>query len=184
MLVQGSDEWVEFRKSRIMSTDAAIIMGTNPYQTKLELFREKLGIIGPPKPNEAMLRGKALEETARDLFNKMMGMSLTPVVLSNTDNSWQASSLDGWDGKNLLEIKCPGPYMLAKCKSSLPPYWITQIQHQLCVSQVSRAFLFIFDGENGEIREIESEDHTEMLRKEKEFYDALLALEPLDEWIV
>ena len=41
-LVQQSEEWLEFRRSRIGASDAPIIMGVSPWKTHYKLWVEKI----------------------------------------------------------------------------------------------------------------------------------------------
>ena len=45
----------------ISVTEIGSILGLNPYQSQMDLWMRKLGLIGPPEENEAMRWGSAAE---------------------------------------------------------------------------------------------------------------------------
>lgn len=180
-LEQGSREWLDFRKDKISATDASIIMGTNPYKTPLKLWRQKMGIDDPDFVNPAMLRGSALEPKARKAFEEWYDLDLEPVVIVHDSIPWIMASLDGYDGRHLLEIKCPGEKVYAECKAgNIPKYWLTQIQHQLICTGLTWAYLYIYDGTDGFCREVEfdEENAQALLTAEAQFYRRLQEFDP------
>ena len=71
-LEQGSPEWLEIRKTKITSSDASIINGSNTFNgnSPFKLWQQKVGIEEREPVNERMLEGSRLEIEARDWFNK------------------------------------------------------------------------------------------------------------------
>lgn len=132
-LQQGSKEWLRWRENRITATDAATILGLNPWKEPWELWEEKLGMRPPTVLNDAMRRGQELEPIARNLFVEEMGIQMNPVCVEHDKDWWHGSSLDGIDssGKIIQEIKCP---KLATHKQAIegiiPIYYQCQMQHQ------------------------------------------------------
>lgn len=180
-LVQGTPEWLEFRKTKISGTDASIIMGTNPYKSPLKLWKQKMGLEDNDPVNYAMQRGSDLEPRARIAFEELTNLKMDPAIVVHDVYTWMAASLDGYDGKHLLEIKCPMHRVLEDCRNGkYPEYWHTQIQHQLAVTGLEWAYLFIFDGLEGFIIEVEREPQTitEMIGLEEEFYRRMQEFDP------
>jgi len=112
-LVQGSDEWKEFRKLKIGSSAAACIRGVG-FKTPLQLFEDMMEDKSY-EPNEAMIRGTLMEPIARAWLNEKYQSNLQPVVVThqNPEHDWHISSIDGLceraDGSIFVtEIKCPG----------------------------------------------------------------------------
>ncbi len=66
----GSPAWLEFRKQGIGGSDAAAILGLNPYKTNVQVWEEKTGLRVPDdisdKPN--VKYGKEAEELLIKLF--------------------------------------------------------------------------------------------------------------------
>jgi|SRR5271166_771846 len=175
-IVQGSDEWLALRKTKVTATDANSIMGANPWKTKLQLYYEKLSDEPPMPPNERMQRGIDLEPIARDLFNMKTRLTMKPVVLVK---DWVMASLDGMNevGTKIIEIKCPGEKDHATALSGrVPDHYYPQLQHQIYVAGVSFAYYFSFDGADGVIVEVQKDEEyiKKMIIEEKRFYDCLM----------
>ena len=56
------EEWLEWRRGGIGGSDAATIVGLNPYRSRLELYADKLGMMPEKEDSEAMRIGRDLEE--------------------------------------------------------------------------------------------------------------------------
>ena len=108
-LIQQSNEWLELRKNKIGASDAPVIMHVSPWKTPYQLWEEKLGL-KESFSSSAMKRGLEMEESARKAFEKETGLVVFPQVLFHKEHEWMMASLDGIDieGKNIVEIKCPG----------------------------------------------------------------------------
>ncbi len=175
---QASDEWKLWRQSRITATSASIIMGNNPWKSKIDLFNEMLGITPPQELNAAMARGSALEPEARELFIKETGIDMIPIVCENDDHYWMAASLDGWCEENnaILEIKSPNEktHEMA-CEGIIPIYYSDQMQHQLAVTKGSICYYMSYRPEypikHAIIEVFPNIEYIEhMIELEKEFY--------------
>jgi putative phage-type endonuclease len=182
---QGSKEWLEYRKSKIMATDVPVILGSNPWKTKFELWEEKLGFRPAPQLNDAMRRGQLLEPEARKLACELIGIQFEPCVCESLEYPWLAVSLDGLSkcGKYILEIKCPKESThLEAIQNCYPSYYYDQIQSQLLVTGADTCYYFSYRPEWKEkpyaIINIYSdlEKRLEILRKGKEFYNQMCTM--------
>lgn len=136
-LEQGSDEWLEFRRTRGMASEAPIVTGTNKYGSLDDLAMDKLGM--PVfKGNDATAWGNEHEDEARRALEDAVGDSFDPVVL---DMQPYGASLDGQTvcGSAIAEIK--SPYSQERSETwrladsgIVAPYYVDQIQQQLAVS--------------------------------------------------
>lgn len=177
---QGSEEWLDLRKTKITATDASVIMGVNPWKTKYQLYNEKISQMNNTFVNERMQRGVDLEPIARDLFNIQTGLNMQPAVVIK---DWAMASLDGLSecGKYLVEIKCPSEkdHSIA-ASNKVPDHYYPQIQHQMYVSDVQLAYYYSFDGADGIIVEVERDEEyiAKMIDEEKKFYDLLINRTP------
>lgn len=175
---QGSPEWLEWRRSKITATDAAIILGSSPYSNIHQLRAEKLDLIDRPPMNFAMQRGKDLEDEARQEFEEMTGYVMIPRVVEHTTHSWMGASCDGIDvfGQHLLEIKNNGKknHKLAT-QGIIPSHHYPQIQHQLEVTGLNMCYYFSFNGKEGVIVRVFRDAHfiEKMIEKEMDFYEML-----------
>lgn len=179
-LVQGTQEWLDLRKTKITATDACVIMGTCHWKTKIQLYNEKISLINNTFVNEKMLRGNILEPIARDLYCIKKGVDVEPKVIIK---DWLMASVDGISkcGKYLIEIKCPGEkdHNIA-LSGKIPDHYYAQLQHQMYVCDLDKMDYFSFDGMDGVIVEVVRDScYIEtMLDKEWEFYQCLENMNP------
>ncbi len=191
-LEQGSQAWLDYRRSHITATDISIIMGSNPFKTQAELFREKLGINPPQESNAAMERGSRLEPEARTKACEVLGFDFEPVVMVSDAYPWAMASLDGLCSLELcdiiLEIKCPKEAThLQAIQKCCPSYYYDQMQWQMIVSGAKECYYFSYRPEWKEMpfafveifpNEVRQE---QMLIKGYEFYHRLCTFdEPVD----
>jgi putative phage-type endonuclease len=136
-LTQSTPEWHSYRAEGIGASEASIIMGSNPFKTIEELWKEKTydGVFVNSELNEYMKNGVDLEEKARNEFMKATGLKVEPRCYIHPRYSHVRVSLDGItdDEKIILEIKCPGRIQIHQkvIKGTIPSYYIAQLQYQL-----------------------------------------------------
>lgn len=180
---QGSQEWLELRKSKITATDAVVIMGASHWKTKIQLYKEKTGEIQNQEfINPAMQRGLDLEPLARRCYEKMSGIPVDPAVVVK---GWAMASLDGMyrTGEYIVEIKCPGKKDHAiAIQGKIPAHYMPQLQHQLYVCNLDQMHYFSFDGEQGVIVEVKRDQSfiDKMLKEELKFHICLKQKTPPD----
>lgn len=175
--IQGSPEWLEYRRTKIGASDAPIIMGESPWNTPDQLMKNKLlGIHN--EINFWMQRGIDLEDSARQCFENITGILFSKDVLIHPRYPWMIASVDGIDieEKQILEIKCPGKRDHACAKNGeIPAKYNAQLQHQMEVCQVDRIHYFSFDGLEGIhlIAYRDDEYIKDMIQKEFVFWNIL-----------
>lgn len=177
---QGTEEWLNLRKTKITATDASIIMGASHWKTKVQLYHEKMSDVNLSFKNERMQRGIDLEPVARDLFILQTGIFVEPKVIIK---DWAMASLDGIDdtGQHLLEIKCPGEkdHSFA-VNGKIPDHYYPQLQHQMYVCDIQKMYYFSFDGVDGVTIIVERDDEyiSKMIKEELEFYQCMIEKTP------
>lgn len=179
---QGSAEWLALRKNYIGSSDAAAIMGVSKWDTEYQAWCQKLDLVPPKEENGAMSRGKELEPIARELFEELVGMKMTPKVFVR---DFMIASLDGWNDEHgmPLEIKCPNKddHMLFLL-GQVPAHYIPQLQHQMLVLDVPRMYYFSYHDhyDDGQPLIVPRDDAycEKLLDKEKQFWNYYQTLEP------
>lgn len=181
-VIQGSGEWLRFRRSHIGASDAVTIMGLSPWKSPLELYEEKVFEF-EQQENKYMRRGKELEEHARECFESEKGIDVFPMVFESSQHDWMAASMDGitLDYKTAVEIKVPGKVDHRKaCQGLIPEKYIPQLQHQMYVCELEWIYYYSFDGENGVCIEVKRDDAyiENLLDKEKAFWHCLKILKP------
>ncbi len=177
-LQQNTKGWLDFRKDKIGSSDAPIIMEKSPWKTPHQLWEEKVGIKEESFETRTMQRGKDLEPLERKKFEEKSGLVVWPDVLIHTEYDFIIASLDGitMNGKVAVEIKCPGAktHQMA-LEGKISEHYKIQMQHQLAVTGLNSMFYFSFDGEDGVILKIERDNQLieRIIEKEKKFYRLL-----------
>lgn len=146
-LDQNTREWLQFRKSRIGSSDAPIIMGISPWQTPLQLWQKKTGrIVDEQLTTFPVLRGQKWEPAARARYELKTGMELPPTVKVHSRYKFLIASLDGFSEEDqiICEIKClTGRKTFDEAKAGrVVDHYYSQIQHQLLVSGAKEAHFF------------------------------------------
>lgn len=71
--VQKSKAWLDSRRRRLTASDAAAVMGKNPYRNGLQVLMTKLGLGKAFEGNEATRHGEAYEDEAILLYEKITG---------------------------------------------------------------------------------------------------------------
>ncbi len=179
--LQGSDEWLEWRKTRIGASDSAAILGLSPWKTAYQLWEEKVGLKESEPVNERMQRGIDLEPKARECFNHMVSLKVEPLVCIHPEHKWMVASLDGLaeirKGETFaVEIKCNGSKNHQEAgMGRIPEYYQCQMQHQMAVTGLEWMYYFSFDGENGIVLTLPRDDKfiDNLIDKEKEFYHCM-----------
>ena len=160
-LPQGSAEWLAYRLTKRNASESAAVLGLSPWTTPYQLWLYKTGR-AEPKVTQAMQRGTELEPLARATYEEQTGLIMQPLVLELGDYS---ASLDGMtlEGDLLLEIKCPLRGMRSELwqgvlDGQVPEHYQVQIQHQLMVSGATSAHLWVYDGQQGILLEIQRDE--------------------------
>ena len=107
--IQGSPEWLEWRRYKVGASDCATIVGWNPHKSARKLWHQIIDN-EPVIVNEHMERGRRLEPFVRNEINTKIGNLYQPVCMESLRYPWLIASLDGWQDDNplpIIEIKCP-----------------------------------------------------------------------------
>lgn len=137
----GSPQWLQFRRSKIMASDAPIIMKVSPWCTPLQLYhKKKKGIEQPPNP--AMQRGIELEPIARQMFEESTGHFVWPECRLHRELAWLGATFDGINDDGIaIEIKCPNKKDHEQAlKLQVPNKYHPQLQHQMFVAEITQMY--------------------------------------------
>ena len=181
--VQGSPEWLDFRKSRIGASDSATILGVNPWKSSLMLYEEKvLGTEFSKTP--AMQRGNDLEDEARQAYQNEVGIFVFPDVFIHPKYDWMIASIDGYseDVRRACELKCPGEKSFLKIqKSGTPIYYKVQMIHQMLVLRITKIDFFCYHPKLGTYYmpyHYEIDLGLKVMRANKHFYQCMINKTP------
>lgn len=187
------NEWLEWRKTGIGSSDASSIMGMSPYKSAAKLLFEKSGIEEEDtQMNFAMERGIRLEPFARAAFELQYGNDFPPVNMQSDKYPHMIASLDGWLDKDKIAWECKIPsrevFELAASGEIHPKYY-AQVAHQRIVSEAQTVIFFVYwiqnrdepqNGSSAQIlykRDIKFEN--KLIKAELEFWDYIQKLKVL-----
>jgi len=171
------------RRSRgVGSSDAAAVIGLNPYYSAVEVWLEKLGELPPFEGNQATKWGKLLEPAVRQEYAEQTArvVRLPPETLVHPKFPWALCHPDGiTDDARLYEGKTsrhsdgwgePGT-------DEVPEHYLIQTQHAMMVTGLLVADLAVLiAGQDFRIYTIEADPelHAAMLEAESEFWQHVL----------
>lgn len=179
---QGTQEWLDVRKSYIGASDAPCVMGVG-FKTPLQLWEQKVGLKEDEPENYAMRYGKAMEPIARKAYEKHTNNLVTPEVIFHPQHKFMMASLDGinFNGDVILEIKCTNEedHNLAK-KGKIPEKYWPQLQHQLDCCPEAVLHYWSFHKECGVLVEVNREEGyiKDLISKESEFWEKVQTFDP------
>lgn len=142
VMEQGTKEWLDWRKDKIGASDLPVIMGASKWSTPHKLWREKLGFVVPHEKIFLFAKGHAVEEFARGVISKKLGIELRPCVYQSDEYPWAIASIDGADEatKTIVEIKYAShdDHETAR-NGQVPAHYVHQVQWQLYVTRYDKA---------------------------------------------
>lgn len=149
-LVQGSDEWVEFRPSYYGASEAAVMLALSSKTKRSELLHMKHTAtakeFGVWVQKNILDYGHEVEEMARPIIEQRLGLDLYPVVCSRGKLS---ASCDGLtlDDSTAFEHKQWNKNLAAYVRAgSLPDEYMPQCQQVLMVTGADKLIFVVSDG--------------------------------------
>lgn len=189
------DEWLQYRRQGIGSSDAAAAVGLNPYQSPLELWLIKTGRdeeLPKPDPGDdstAMFWGTALEPFVAEHYARRTGHKVrrNNAVLQHADpdKAWMLANIDreivGNPEVQLLECKTAGEFGARLWRDGVPEYVQCQVQHQLAVTgKLAADIAVLICGQELRIHRIERDDDliTHLIELERRFWNYVVTDTP------
>lgn len=131
-------EWLEARHTGVGGSDAASILGVDPFRSELETYADKLAIGEPIEENEAMLWGRKLEPLVAQAYSQETKRKLEKFghhFFRSTERPFAFASLDRLvvEPKAVLEIKTSNYLKEADLEQEIPINYQVQMQHSLGV---------------------------------------------------
>jgi putative phage-type endonuclease len=177
-LEQGSPEWLLYRRSKKMASEAAALLRVSPWtpRTPYELWEVKFGR-REVRVTPAMARGVELEATARALYEVTRSDLMVPYVVEGEGD--YATSLDGlsFDGDRILEIKCPwkgtaSDLWARAARGQIPPHYQAQVQMELFVTGADACDFAVYAGDAHRLTIIEVRHDLGMQARIRAAWDA------------
>lgn len=172
------EEWKALRSKYIGGSDAAAVVGLNPFTSRYALWAEKTGRLPGFEGNLATEVGTHLEEFVAQKFSEITGKKVRRANQSflNSDYPWAIANIDrdivGEDAG--LEIKTTSELNLKKFKGGeYPTQYYVQIVHYLAITGKKRWHLAVLIG-NKEIKiftiERDEDEIRALMKAEQEFW--------------
>lgn len=155
-ILKSNDAWLEIRKERIGGSDAACILGLNPYKSNVDLWEEKVGLREPENISEKsyVKYGTEAEKHLRELFKldypEYEVLYDENNLIINDQLPFAHASLDGelidrkTNKKGILEIKTSTIFNSIgwdKWKNKIPDNYYIQCLHYLMVTEYDFVYL-------------------------------------------
>lgn len=165
-------EWLKDRQCGIGSSEVGTILGLNPWETPMQLWRRKKGIDPPQPENFAMKAGHYLEDAVSRFYADETGKEIIKAsagdwLIVNNEKEFLRVSPDRtyWipgrpkSDRNKGIVECKTTQMEVDY-DNIPQHWFAQLQYQLGVAELEQGALawltmgrtfgyrdFTFDGE-------------------------------------
>lgn len=155
------------RRNFVGASEIGCVLGMNPWKSRYQLWAEKTGLIPPVEQNYKMMRGHAFEEGVAKLFTAQhpdWKCAFVDAILGNENlPGWCTATPDrvlvGKDREiALLECKT-ATYSDGWEDGDTPAHYVAQVQQQLLVTGLQRAFLACDTGDQLHVREIFADVH-------------------------
>lgn len=142
------EEWLQWRRKGIGGSDAATVVGLNPYSSLYELWADKQGLLPAKEGTEAMRTGRDLEQYVADRFCEATGKKVTklpymychseyPFITANIDRKVIGESAG-------LECKTTSPYNKTDfAEGIVQPNYLCQCWHYMNVMGYDRMYLAV-----------------------------------------
>lgn len=172
------EAWLEARRGSLGGSDAAAVLGVNPYASPYSLWAEKTGRV-PEKPdNEAMRLGRDLEDYVVRRWQEKTGKKTRRVnaMLYDPAIPFAHANIDRWVvGENAgLECKTTSVLNLKQFKGGeYPESYYAQCLHYMAVTGAARWYLAVLVMNKGLFCFTVERDEAEisaLLRQEEAFW--------------
>lgn len=144
----SKEEWLNYRRQGIGGSDAASIIGLNPYSSAFSVYMDKLGLVPEIEENEAMWLGTQLEPILAERFMQESGLKVERrnVIYQHPEHPFMLANIDRWIvGKNAgLEIKTTNMLNRNDFESGdIPANYYCQCMHYIAVTGASEWWLAV-----------------------------------------
>lgn len=141
-------EWLAERRNGIGASEAAAVLGVNPWRSALDVYADKRGLVPPDEVdgNDAIEAGHRLEPVLAAWYADRTGMEVEdpgahaivwlkgqPVFA--TPDRYVVDPRAPERGRGVLELKTTSAYARDEWSGEEPPVWTAvQLQHQMLVT--------------------------------------------------
>ncbi len=149
-----TEEQIRERSQYVCGTDSSIILGVNPYESIIELWQLKLGLVEPRdlSGNPRVRAGNYLEPVVARMFSDNTGKQLleSPRMMVHPEYKWMGGNIDrmvvGEDA--ILEIKTASyaDGWGEQGVNLIPKHYLCQVAHYMAVCQASKCYVAVLIG--------------------------------------
>lgn len=172
------ERWLEARRGSLGGSDAAAVLGLNPYASPYSVWAEKTGRVPDKTDNEAMRLGRDLEGYVAVRWQEETGKKTRRVnaMLYNRAIPFAHANIDRWVvGENAgLECKTTSVLNLKQFKGgAYPERYYAQCLHYMAVTGAARWYLAVLVLNKGLLCftvERDEEEIAALLRREEAFW--------------
>ena len=182
-------QWLAIRREILGSSDAAAVVGLNPYRTPMAVWNDKMGLtpIDDTDPSEASHWGHVLEPIVARDWSRQTGYKVRRInaILVHDQIPWMGCNLDFVcttpDGPRIVEVKTTAEHNAGRFQDGVPDDHYIQIQHQLMVTQLPWAYHVLLIGGQHLIStrvDADTEVQAALSQREQEFWTRIQTQEP------
>lgn len=139
------EEWLAVRRRGIGGSDAAAVLGMNPWRTPYALWADKTGRLPNPPETEAMRLGRELEDYVARRFQEAAGKKTRRInaMLQNPAFPFAFANIDREIvGEQAgLECKTASAFRAGDFQGDFPQNYYVQCLHYLAVTGAKRWYL-------------------------------------------
>lgn len=142
------EKWLEYRRKGIGGSDAATIIGLNPYKSRLELYAEKLGFMSEKEDTEAMRTGRDLEAYVAQRFTEATGKKVrrNNFMWKHDEHSFMIADVDREIVGENSGLECKTTSVWNKSdfgNGEIPLTYYVQCMHYMATMGYDRMYLAI-----------------------------------------
>ena len=182
-------QWLKQRKSGIGGSEASIVLGVNPWRSRLELWNDKINpVIQTTETVDLNFKwGKILEPVIINEYKNITGRKVITGVEQFTSEQYpfMNANLDGIvidkkKGIGVLEAKTKGAFV--NWNENIPLYYMIQMQHYLAVTGFKYASFTVLDFAKKDLLwyDVDRDENliSKIIDEEKKFWDLVLNKTP------
>lgn len=173
------EEWLEIRKQGIGGSEAAAVVGLNPYQSAYAVWHEKKSLAEPFEGNDKTRLGSDLESYVAKRFEEETGKKVKRLnaVLRSTKYPFMIADVDRIIVGENSGLECKTTTNSDRYDFSAgeyPLYWRCQVLHYMAVTGAKKWYISVLDLSNARLSVIPVEwdetDATALITGEKCFW--------------
>ena len=185
--MKNRNAWLELRNSGLGGSDAAVIMGINPWKSRLALWAEKAGQKAPEdlSGNQRVYWGQKNESNIADWFEEVTGKTtMRKGMMRSTRYPWMLASVDRVvvGEKAGLEVKTAGVDQAKYWgEDEIPDAYYLQCQWYMAVTGWDRWYIAVLIGGNDarwNVVERNQEQIDQLIEAGNEFWQMVTDLIP------